>query len=160
MNNNIQTNDLPIVTFGKYKGQSVTEMLVDTKYIEWCKLQDWFPKTNVYNICVNQVITTNNNSKTPEHNKLQNKFLDKNIQYKFINKIYEKKILKIKSVLNNINQNEHFNKINLDDIKCTVKDDSIEFEGIYNWDVIINHQTHDKLILLSNLEFQFLLIYN
>ena len=49
-----------IVPFGKYKGQSIINLLNDKKYLEWCKNQEWFKKfTVVYNICVNQTIITN-----------------------------------------------------------------------------------------------------
>ena len=80
--NNMDTQTLPLVPFGKYKGQPITTLMNDTKYLEWCKQQEWFQKFPiVYNICVNQTITTNPNSKTPEHNKLQNMFLDdKNVE--------------------------------------------------------------------------------
>ena len=73
----MDAQSLPVVPFGKYKGQPITNLLNDTKYLEWCKQQEWFQKFPiVYNICVNQTITTNNqSSKTPEHNKLQNLFL-------------------------------------------------------------------------------------
>jgi hypothetical protein len=59
--------------------------LKDTNYLEWCKQQDWFKKYPiVYNICVNQtIVNQNENSKTPEHNKIQNLFLEKENQNKF-----------------------------------------------------------------------------
>ena len=41
--------ELPIVTFGKYKGKPVTEMLADTKYVEWCKQQEFFRPTGILN---------------------------------------------------------------------------------------------------------------
>lgn len=83
-------DSLPIVPFGKYKGQPITSLINDTKYLEWCKLQDWFQKFPVvYNICVNQTITTNDvGSKTPEHNKLQNLFLERKFNIEFVNHIY------------------------------------------------------------------------
>jgi uncharacterized protein (DUF3820 family) len=74
----MNSHTLPLVPFGKYKGQPITTLLHDTKYLEWCKQQEWFQKFPiVYNICVNQTITTSNQiSKTPEHNNLQNLFLE------------------------------------------------------------------------------------
>jgi uncharacterized protein (DUF3820 family) len=52
---------LPLVPFGKYKGQPITNLMNDTKYLEWCKQQEWFQKFPiVYNICVNQIISTSN----------------------------------------------------------------------------------------------------
>ena len=86
----MDTQSLPLVPFGKYKGQPITTLLNDTKYLEWCKQQVWFQKFPiVYNICVNQTITTTNPySKTPEHNKLQNMFLEKKNVKKFLRLIY------------------------------------------------------------------------
>ena len=76
---------LPIVPFGKYKDKSVLELLADEKYVEWLKQQSWFSnQKQIYNIVVYQTIPTTNNSKTPEHNKLQNLFLDKSNQHKLI----------------------------------------------------------------------------
>ena len=38
--------DLPIVNFGKYKGKCITDLLNDTKYVEWIKKtlvsKEWF----------------------------------------------------------------------------------------------------------------------
>jgi uncharacterized protein (DUF3820 family) len=114
----MDTQSLPIVPFGKYKGKPITDLLNDTKYLEWCKQQDWFQKFPiVYNICVNQTITTNQNSKTPEHNKLQNMFLEQDNVEKLWNIISKYIIFKGHKSL----------KLN------TYK---IEFEGKFNWDCI------------------------
>ena len=79
---------LPIVPFGKYKDKSVLDLLADEKYVEWLKQQSWFSnQKQIYNIVVHQTIHTTNNSKTPQHNKLQNLFLDKSIQNKIIFRI-------------------------------------------------------------------------
>ncbi len=88
----MDTQSLPLVPFGKYKGQPITTLMNDTKYLEWCKQQEWFQKFPiVYNICVNQTITTNNsNSKTPEHNKLQNLFLNNENVEKLLKIIFKK----------------------------------------------------------------------
>jgi len=77
----------PAVPFGKYKGQPITTLLKDTNYLEWCKQQEWFKKFPiVYNICVNQtIVNQTENSKTPEHNKIQNLFLEEENQ----NKLYD-----------------------------------------------------------------------
>ena len=72
------SEELPIVTFGKYKGKCISELVSDTKYTEWLKQQSWLEKhKSIYNIIINQNISSNNNEKTPEHNKLQNLFLNK-----------------------------------------------------------------------------------
>ena len=78
--------DFQVVNFGKYKGKCISELLSDSNYIEWLKQQSWLEKhKNIYNIIINQNFESNNNSKTPEHNKLQNLFLSKDNQKKLIN---------------------------------------------------------------------------
>lgn len=71
-----------LVPFGKYKGQPVEVMQMDTGYCEWLSTQDWFREryANVYQ----QVIINNftEASETPEHNKLQMLFLDKDFYRK------------------------------------------------------------------------------
>jgi hypothetical protein len=149
--------ELPIINFGnKYRGKPITEFLADIEYVEWCKLQDWFKKTNVYNIVVNQTITSNNNSKTPEHNKLQNSFLDKEIKYKFINYIYKNRISNIKRKLSKLYKNDEFNtffeKKNLDNLECNIDDDKIIFEAKFNWDLLYSHERNKDYILFTSNE--------
>lgn len=131
----MDTQSLPLVPFGKYKGQPITTLMNDTKYLEWCKQQEWFQKFPiVYNICVNETITTSNqNSKTPEHNKLQNLFLEnKNVE----------KIIKL--------MNKKFKyKKNIDYYNATV-----EFEGLFNWDVIIPDIVYNKSKCKCNWELK------
>jgi len=93
----------------------------DTKYLEWCKQQDWFKNHQIiYNICVNQTITTSNqNSKTPQHNKLQNLFLENENVIKLIRKLIYNKT-------GSIPKKTHY------DYTCT-------FEDIFNWDIIIDN---------------------
>jgi len=123
----MDTQSLPIVPFGKYKGQPITDLLNDTKYVEWCKQQEWFQKFPiVYNICVNQTITTNNpTSKTPEHNKLQNMFLENENIGKIVKFIFKKGFRYNKNI----------------DYQCARS----EFEGEYNWDVIISDLSYNKI---------------
>ena len=65
------------VPFGKYKNQSITSLMKDTKYIQWLKQQKWFKERygEIYNIVVLNNFQ-NEDQPTPEHNKLQAKFLD------------------------------------------------------------------------------------
>lgn len=107
----------PLVPFGKYKGQPITTLLKDTNYLEWCKQQDWFKKFPiVYNICVNQtIVNQNENSKTPEHNKIQNLFLEEENVKKLLVKVF-----KLKS-----------NHLMLE---CNTKY-CVKFEKQYNWDL-------------------------
>ena len=115
----MDTQSLPIVTFGKYKGQPITDLLKDTQYLEWCKQQEWFKKYPIiYNICVNQTITTNNSdSRTPEHNILQKLFLNKDNQDKFLKYVNKSKYS---------------------------FDASCRFEGEYNWDVTFDNVNYTK----------------
>ena len=75
-----------LVPFGKYKGQPMEVMQMDTRYCEWLATQDWFREQygNVYN----QVIINNSTepSETPEHNRLQVKFLDQTFVENFVSK--------------------------------------------------------------------------
>jgi len=116
----MDTQSLPLVPFGKYKGQPITTLMNDTKYLEWCKQQEWFQKFPVvYNICVNQTITTNNsNSKTPEHNKLQNLFLNNETVEKLLKIIFKKTSKNIQ-----------------------ISSGDIKFEGMFNWDLIVRNYT-------------------
>lgn len=114
----MDTQALPLVTFGKYKGQPITSLLNDTKYLEWCKQQEWFKKYPIiYNICVNQIISsTTHNSKTPEHNKLQNLFLEDNNVIKLLKKVLKK-----------------------DKKNVSITKGDITFEGMFNWDLIVEN---------------------
>ena len=139
----MDAQSLPVVPFGKYKGQPITNLLNDTKYLEWCKQQEWFQKFPiVYNICVNQTITTNNqSSKTPEHNKLQNLFLKRKFNIKLINKIrrLDKYIVLLDKLYDNKDYKEYFGdqKFNTNDYGLENSRITSIFETIFNWDVHI-----------------------
>ncbi len=109
---------LPLVPFGKYKGQPMIELLKDIEYLNWCKQQpkmiEKYPF--VLNICVNHQLPTQH-SKTPEHNKLQNLFL--------IHENVDKLLLLVKKF-----QSEYLPHLELTKGK-------VIFEGMFNWDLII-----------------------
>ena len=122
---------LPLVPFGKYKGEPITTLLNDANYLDWCKQQDWFLKKFpiVYNICVNQTISTNNqNSKTPEHNRIQNMFLEFENVRKLLKNVF-KGVFKIPDKVKKCDQFSN-GKIQVNEGKTT-------FEGMYNWDIIV-----------------------
>lgn len=78
-----------IVPFGKYKNQNISKLLADKKYVDWLKQQnafDRFKEQPIYNLVYNMNIQVKNNedSPTPEHNKLQNMFLKDEIKTNFI----------------------------------------------------------------------------
>jgi len=168
----MDTQPLPLVPFGKYKGQPITDLLNDAKYVEWCKQQELFKNyQNVYNIIVNQTImTSNQNSKTPEHNKLQNLFLEKDTQIKLLD------VLSVTYI--NVNSTENFKSLIMDKtfidyfdsstltriivneysgireqlnnksgwvvpkLTRSLENSKIVFEDVYNWDFILYY--HDK----------------
>ena len=76
--------DMQLVPFGKYKGQPVEVMQMDTGYCDWLSKQSWFREQygNVYN----QVIINNftEPTETPEHNRLQMRFLDETFIDRFV----------------------------------------------------------------------------
>lgn len=132
----------PIIPFGKYKGQPITTLLADTKYLEWCKQQDFLKNYPiVYNICVNQtIVNQNENSKTPEHNKIQNLFLEEENQNRLIDLLFNPKsiINKIQNGLIHKDFNKYFEKyegdMSFNQLFTIYK---IEFETTYNWDVFL-----------------------
>lgn len=146
----------PLVPFGKYKGQPITSLLNDTKYLEWCKQQEWFKKFPiVYNICVNQTIfNQNENSKTPEHNRIQNLFLEEeNVKrlrgYKYFVD-YEKQKYILQEGIKHINFLKYFKEYdicNLDKHKTFI---NVEFEGKFNWDIIIKIDCYDTEFTFRN----------
>lgn len=137
----MEPQTLPVVTFGKYKGQPVTSLLADVPYLEWCKQQVWFSKcTTVYNICVNQTITQTG-SKTPQHNKLQNLFLDRRFNIELINKIYglDKTVVFLNSLFESEEYKKYFGdqRFNTNDYGLEKSMIKTEFETIFNWDVCL-----------------------
>lgn len=79
-------DSLPVVPFGKYKDQPLTNMLADTSYMDWYMAQPNFKKSPFYNIVINQ-INQPSDTPTPEHNKIQNMFLDNDWVTKFMRKM-------------------------------------------------------------------------
>jgi hypothetical protein len=148
---------LPVVNFGKYKDRPLTDLLKDNNYVEWLKTQSWFKEkySNIYNITVNQVITTNNqNSKTPEHNRLQNLFLDKTIQKNLVSRYrnFNAFVNKLTLMFNDEEFIKCFGKLQVPKIEVSLKDTRFCFEGKYNWDLILNHYQTTDITFASILE--------
>lgn len=63
------------IPFGKYKGKPIEALRADPSYVQWLTAQDWvrqrFP--NLLQVIVNNF---GEPSETPEHNRLQTRFLD------------------------------------------------------------------------------------
>jgi hypothetical protein len=143
---------LPIVPFGKYKDKSVLELLADEKYVEWLKQQSWFSnQKQIYNIVVHQTIPTTNNSKTPEHNKLQNLFLDKSNQEKLLSKLFIPS-----GKLNNLIADEDITRcfgINaMPEFINTLDKTTIQFEDKFNWDLVLYYKDIQYFTITSKLE--------
>lgn len=142
---NMEEQTMPIVPFGRYKDKSVLELLADANYVEWLKRQAWFPnQKQIYNIVVHQTIPTSNNSKTPEHNKLQNYFLEKSNQIKLLNIVLGNVGTKFKTHFKKLILDEDFincfGKIDMQDICRQMKNSKIVFEDKYNWDFILYYR--------------------
>ena len=152
----MENQQLPIVTFGQYKDKSVLELLANEKYVEWLKQQSWFSKhTQLYNIVVHQTISTTNNSKTPEHNKLQNLFLDTSNQEKLLSKLFKNDLDLIDGI------NHLFRDIDI--IRCfgeniipefihNLDKTTIKFEDKFNWDLVMYYRDIQRIKIISNLE--------
>lgn len=140
---------MPIVPFGKYKDKNVLELLADTSYVEWLKKQSWFPhQKQIYNIVVHQTISTSNNSTTPEHNKLQNLFLDKNNQEKLLDKILPNDLT---NGINLLLKDEDFIRYfgTLPEYSPTT---SVIFEDKFNWDLVM--YCKNNIDFTSNLDIE------
>ena len=156
----MDTQTLPLVPFGKYKGKPITTLLADARYLEWCKQQEWFKNKCpiVYNICVNQTIPTNNqNSKTPEHNKLQNMFLDKSNQHKllsqlFIPKHYKVNLSRINDLFANKDIRRCFGMNVIPEFINKLDRTTIKFEDKFNWDFVLYYSDLQNFKITSNLE--------
>jgi len=132
-----------IVPFGKYKGQPVTNLISDHKYVEWLKDQDWFSKHKIYNIVVNQNINTNQDSKTPAHNQIQNLFLKEKNCMKIYKTLYPNADDTMQKHKNQVSKIKEYSKIpDFDNYFELIGDDKFycraRFEAENNWDVEIN----------------------
>lgn len=143
---------LPLVKFGKYKDKCVTELIADKSYVDWLKTQSWFSeKSPIYNIVVNQTINTTNNSKTPEHNKLQNLFLDKNNQKKLLSRLYNKQVTI--DIINTVLQDKEIIRCFGQKIIPKISDNTTTtiFEYKFNWDLYMNYYAPPLSIQLTSI---------
>lgn len=68
-----------IVPFGKYKGRPVTDLISDRSYTDWLAAQPWFRErySNIYNVIITGTALPPQD--TPEHNKMQARFLNHDV---------------------------------------------------------------------------------
>jgi hypothetical protein len=120
--------ELPLVTFGKYKGRPVTDALADTSYVNWAKEKGLYDKL----VVVNVMQSTNHDSPTPAHNRFQNLFLEECFRRKFVDTFFD-----VPSKLEKLYKTDEFVK-HFGDSKFTMTT-SVEFETVgTNWDVLMN----------------------
>jgi len=150
---NMEEQLLPIVPFGKYKDKSVLELLADEKYVEWLKQQSWFSnQKQIYNIVVHQTIPTTNNSKTPEHNKLQNLFLDKSNQHKLLSKLFKSDLIDRINLFTDANIIRCFGENIIPEFINKLDKTTIKFEDKFNWDLVMYYHDSQEIQITSNLE--------
>lgn len=65
----------PLVPFGKYKGQPVENLIADRDYSDWLLAQPWV-KERFGDIYMTVINMNGEPTETPDHNRLQAKFLD------------------------------------------------------------------------------------
>ena len=160
-----EQNQLPIVSSGKYAGKSITELMADQWYIDNVLKKEeskaWFNPSNknwgpIYNIIVNQTLSTNKDGKTPEHNKLQNMFLDKNNQSKLLLNLFKNKTKEFVADLEKLFADEEFIRcfgiIDIPELTYNLDKDSIKFEDKYNWDFVLYNCRTPSINFVSNLE--------
>lgn len=151
---NIEEQILPIVPFGKYKDKSVLELLADEKYVEWLKQQSWFSnQKQIYNIVVHQTIHTTNNSKTPEHNKLQNLFLDTRNQQKLLSKLFKNDLIDgINNLFKEADIIRLFGENIIPEFINNLDKTTINFEDKFNWDLVLYYKDTQGFTITSKLE--------
>lgn len=69
--------------FGRYKGKPIEAAAEDKEYLTWLLSQSWFPEKypDLHTIIINNFQEPVD---TPEHNRLQGLFLDKNFTHNFL----------------------------------------------------------------------------
>src|SRR6185437_8793028 len=74
-----EKTSLATVSFGKYRGKPVEVLRDDPSYVNWLTNQAWFRERHP---TLFQVIVNNfgEPSETPEHNRLQTRFLDRDFR--------------------------------------------------------------------------------
>ncbi len=143
--------DKNLIPFGKYKGQPMEVMKMDTQYCDWIAQQDWFRERygNLYQVIINNFTEP---TETPEHNKLQTLFLDNKFclnffkvsgfglfvdREKFINKqkqFYSRSDYYNETILNELDNKPTFAVI----IKKKFEEDG--WDLILNFDLILNNK--------------------
>ncbi len=86
-------NEKSVINFGKYRGRPIEEIVsVDKNYIEWLMAQDWFKSKfeKTYNVVINY-FNPEKNEDSPEHNRIQVKFLNPEFPLKIAQRLIGEK---------------------------------------------------------------------
>lgn len=129
---------LPIIPFGKHKDKPITELICDAEYLKWLSLQPWFKEKypTIYNITINHTIN-NNQTKTPEHNKIQNMFLEENFCISILDILYKSDIINDFTILYKLLSDDDHKDMIMEIVNKYIKKVDVEFEYKYNWDVVL-----------------------
>ena len=157
---NMEEQLLPIVRKGKYAGKPITELLNDEWYVEnFLKKEEnkkWFNPQNshwapIYKIVFHQTMSTNKDSKTPEHNKLQNLFLVKTNQYKLVSKVFD--IIRLPDGLfADEDIIRCFGRNLMHELSNNLNETIIKFEDKNNWDMVFYYKDAQYFKLTTQLE--------
>lgn len=121
--------DNKILPLNKYENESVTKMINEQHY--------WFK----------------NNGPTPEHNSLQNKFLDREFLLDVINNLFSSTFCKIKQLFDSAEFKLCF-KIQSPRLEHSIEKSDVKFEEKFNWDVIIYHRNVQKMGLIADQKYE------
>ena len=151
---------IPLIPSGQNEGKPCTILLADQKKLEFYKSQPWFNANNkkwgpIYNLVVNQQINPNRDEKTPKHNSLQNKFMEKEVQLQFTKNqitIYKKIQKELDELYSDEILKKCFDLTEAPKFECNVDKSDVKFEGVFNWDIIYSHEDTQSLKIISNYE--------
>jgi hypothetical protein len=143
------TNPLSdIVPFGKYKGHPIDTLIKDKPYVEWLMTQPYFISgryRNVYNAVMRRGVI---DPKTPVHNAMQVRFLDRVFLYKLALYVSRYTRRKVEPSVSEILEPGMWATPSMCERSIKLKDKDLGFSGIAltdesefekdNWDVILN----------------------
>jgi len=133
-----------LIPFGKYRGMPVDAVIEDREYTDWLMDQAWF-RERYQNLYVTIQNGGAQSDMTPEHNRMQARFLDKDY---------------VKSVIKSVVMRTRY-KSQSDSVLSSIKFDRIGFE-VDGWDVVVpasikvTYSQHDSPPEIESESFLFL----
>lgn len=151
-----------VMTFGQFKGKPLLEVLANKQYIDWVKANVKLNEKQhgaafyqaVYNITY--TAPTSVDSKTPEHNLMQNHFLDTAVTQKLLQKCFGYYKNAIAEFLQKPEFIRSFGLHNVDELvpisyQSPHSNTKVVFEGEHNWDLILTHDVQHKILTFVSL---------